>query len=565
MSDITYLKKIKINSFRGIKDVELNLGSRINIICGKNGTSKSTILGAIAQLFSFTKDHFSNTDLSYKTLTGKPFISSFSEHFRISEEYDAPGSMDITLDVYDAYSKKHINGLALDLVDIADRKARVVIRNNIPSPYSTNTSRKITHPVIYLSLKRLMPISERILYDPVANAYLDDNKSDFIALSNKILCKPSGVQVTSTKGTMHSTVVHGTNYDHESVSAGEDNIGQILLSLFSFKQLKEAYPDYHGGILLIDEADAGLFPAAQKEFLQVLSNQAKKLNIQIVMTSHSPILIEEVKKLSEFSPKEYKTFYLTDSFGGISLIENMSWDQILADLFTETIQVSGQNMLPPINTYFEDQEAVDFFNSIVIEKKYKKILKKLDNITLSCDHYITLLKNRVSEFTHKSLIILDGDVTKANAYKGVVRLPTNLPPDQLLFDILFRLDPSDEFWKNDIFFTKAVFWRISSNLCSRLGLSSVGALSDYDLNKLVKLEHSRNANPPIREDFKKFYKTPEIQSLLKRVHTNPFRLFLDKNPDIKSEFMTRLNSSLKFIFEEGYHVPTSKVTALLDE
>ncbi|MCV4777503.1 AAA family ATPase, partial [Escherichia coli] len=72
-----------------------------------------------------------------------------------------------------------------------------------------------------------------------------------------------GSSVTATKGTIDSMVVHGDNYDHQSVSVGEDNVGQLIQAIFSFKRLKETYSDYHGGILLIDEADAGLFPAAQ--------------------------------------------------------------------------------------------------------------------------------------------------------------------------------------------------------------------------------------------------------------------------------------------------------------
>ncbi|EPJ9057222.1 AAA family ATPase, partial [Acinetobacter baumannii] len=57
-SNITQLKKIKVNHFRGLKNIEINLGDRLTVICGKNGTSKSTILGMIAQIFNFDKNHF---------------------------------------------------------------------------------------------------------------------------------------------------------------------------------------------------------------------------------------------------------------------------------------------------------------------------------------------------------------------------------------------------------------------------------------------------------------------------------------------------------------------------
>lgn len=84
---ITKLKKINVVKFRGLKNINIEFGSRLTVICGKNGTSKSTILGIIAQIFSFTKDLSKNPEVDltqYKTLTNGSFKSAFSEHFRDS-------------------------------------------------------------------------------------------------------------------------------------------------------------------------------------------------------------------------------------------------------------------------------------------------------------------------------------------------------------------------------------------------------------------------------------------------------------------------------------------------
>ncbi|MFH4351328.1 AAA family ATPase, partial [Acinetobacter baumannii] len=107
-SNITQLKKIKVNHFRGLKNIEINLGDRLTVICGKNGTSKSTILGMIAQIFNFDKNHFDGSDINFKTLAGKNFKSSFREHFRFSKTYDLPGTMDVEFEIFDAYFKKII-------------------------------------------------------------------------------------------------------------------------------------------------------------------------------------------------------------------------------------------------------------------------------------------------------------------------------------------------------------------------------------------------------------------------------------------------------------------------
>ncbi|WP_258019282.1 ATP-binding protein [Yersinia enterocolitica] len=122
---ITKLKRIKINKFRGLKDIEFDLGNRITVICGKNGTSKSTILGVIAQVFSFRKDYSkpqSGLLSKHKTLTDTRFESNFSDHFRFSEKFDTPGSMDIEFTVYDGSFDCMLDELTLKLYDTQGRK-----------------------------------------------------------------------------------------------------------------------------------------------------------------------------------------------------------------------------------------------------------------------------------------------------------------------------------------------------------------------------------------------------------------------------------------------------------
>ncbi|EYU48496.1 AAA ATPase domain protein [Acinetobacter baumannii 1457504] len=131
-SNITQLKKIKVNHFRGLKNIEINLGDRLTVICGKNGTSKSTILGMIAQIFNFDKNHFDGSDINFKTLAGKNFKSSFREHFRFSKTYDLPGTMDVEFEIFDAYFKKIIPDLKLRLYGSEDRpQSRPVVRDNL--------------------------------------------------------------------------------------------------------------------------------------------------------------------------------------------------------------------------------------------------------------------------------------------------------------------------------------------------------------------------------------------------------------------------------------------------
>jgi len=67
-------------------------------------------------------------------------------------------------------------------------------------------------------------------------------------------------------------------------SSGQDNLGQILLAILSFRKLKEEQGEqWQGGILLIDEIDATLHPAAQSKLIKLFIQEAKENKLQILL------------------------------------------------------------------------------------------------------------------------------------------------------------------------------------------------------------------------------------------------------------------------------------------
>lgn len=269
----TKLKKLVIEKFRALNNVEVELGDYITVVCGKNGTSKSSILGIAAQIFNFERDYVKGNTISFRQVAGGLFKSQYSEHFRISDRFDQPGSMIVNIELHDGYTDQNATA-KLELMK-RGKSPRPVVRNNSAVKKGENTSRNFTHPVIFLSLKRLYPIADRN-YKVIDFEYLNEHRQEFIGLTNELLNRQSSL-ATGTEGTINSAVAHGNNYDQESVSAGEDNAGQIILALMSFRKLKEEYVDYKGGLLLIDEADAGLFPTAQVNLLKILDRECKAL------------------------------------------------------------------------------------------------------------------------------------------------------------------------------------------------------------------------------------------------------------------------------------------------
>ncbi|WP_229775616.1 ATP-dependent nuclease [Pseudomonas laurentiana] len=557
----TYLSKINIVRFRGLSDLTVPLGKRITLLCGKNGTSKSSILGIAAQVFSFEKDYTKDTPLEFRTLTGTKFESRVSEHFRLSKKFDQPDSMNTSVSIHDGYTAEDVD-LTLKLYDSKDRnKPRPIVRGNTLAD-GENTSRNATHPVIYLSLKRLTPISQRAKYSEHDIDFLSKNKREFVSLSNKLLSKRSATSVTATTGTIKSAAAHGTNYDHDSVSAGEDNAGQILLALFSFRKLAEEYPDYKGGLLLIDEADAGLFPAAQRQLIKILTDECKKLNLQVIMTSHSPTMIEDIQKLSAADEKNYQNIYLSDTFGPIRIQENVTWPQIFADLHVQTIPVDT-NLLPQINIYFEDKEAFDFYSAIITDRTIKKVTNPLKDVALGCTEYIKLVKRKIPEFSTRSLIVLDGDVEGVKGMDSILKLPGRLPPDQLIFEFLFNLPPNDSYWKNNIGFTKPVFMTLCEKISETLQIDP--ANTEIDLFALIESHKARSTpqDQRLRSHFKNFANDTTFLSMVNGgAAKNPYRAWVKHNTEAVEDFRSRVRSSLQNTMSGGHGVDPAMLRAL---
>ena len=113
----TYIKEINIKKFRALNNLDINFSPNLNIICGQNGTSKSTILGVLAQICSFESEYVNNSkkSLNYQTIGGKDFKSKFSEHFRFSKVFDkpktknAPDYWDIGIKVHDGYTNEPLD------------------------------------------------------------------------------------------------------------------------------------------------------------------------------------------------------------------------------------------------------------------------------------------------------------------------------------------------------------------------------------------------------------------------------------------------------------------------
>ena len=251
--------------------------------------------------------------------------------------------------------------------------------------------------------------------------------------------------------------VETDKYDYLTNSAGQDNIGQILIAILSFKRLRENHKDnWKGGLLLIDEIDATLHPSAQKKLIELLIGEAKNNHFQVVCTTHSTDLLKYicVKNIfhDEKSNNNIELYYFTNANGKLVVLRSPDFNMIRNDL---NIQSNVQNK-NEIKVYSEDKETRWFLKQLI--PNYMNYLN-LMNVSLGCHELITLL-NADMEYFGNTIIVFDGDVKLEKEIKendkvikqlnNIIILPGGKSPEMVLYEYLINLPPEHEYWNKSL-------------------------------------------------------------------------------------------------------------------
>lgn len=469
----TRVEKLTIEKFRAFSPgASLSVGEKITLIAGQNGTAKSTILGMLSQPLGFPNRSKGDSQyttayhgidlLTLKTITGEYFKAEYSEIFRMSAEFDPPQEHKYTVflagDTVIPTSLVATQGLVVTSEARKDQKKnhlRFVTNSDSRAPGEGN----FPHPVIFLGLERLRPLAtcEKI---STAQCALDSGDKTYWENSYKqILYTPPGEQVVSeeintgnAKGTYQS--VRTGAYDSLGASAGQDNVGQILTAIISFRALKRQLGDkYQGGLLLVDELDASLHPTSQEILFRILFEACNDLSLQVVATTHSLTLL---KFADEFSPPCSKLAYLQKRGGKIHIHEGADFSFVERDL--AHIRKPTPKAAKPIKTtvLFEDSVGSEFFKQVTgnVFSKYIKIhITPQNNKEMSLpDNVLSrLAKSKIPEF-RKIIYVLDpdGQSMASSVTDPIIALPGGSAIERLLFQFLASLPDDDSAWENDL-------------------------------------------------------------------------------------------------------------------
>lgn len=424
--------------FRKLGSLEIKLAPRVTLIAGRNGVGKSTVLALIAGASGLTrgaeksKSYFgslpnSNAEEILKLSFERDFVAEESQKPSVLLTYDLAGEK--------FHKKGNVSGSEsrLRVVPRNEPKgARLVDGVNIPA------DGKVPIPTIYLGMMRVLPVGETdpdaLLCSPAAMDKLDyqvyhEFTDRIIPTGNSVL--NDAVTIQSVKGTRKRAIYPDyAGYDSTTVSLGQDSLSSIATALASFSRLRRVMgDDYRGGLLVIDEIDAGFHPHAQIELLDELKSKARQLDIQVIATTHSLTMLEHAHldifdKKKKGQPLDQIAYLKAGK--PIEVLDVADFGAIRDDMHMKLRKAPA---VPSVKVYVEDDEAALYLAAILTTKRRSEIKAstgcKLEIVAarVGCSNLVGLLS--ADDYFHSVVIVLDADTTTVNAgnAKNVVRLP----------------------------------------------------------------------------------------------------------------------------------------------
>jgi predicted ATPase len=425
--------------FRKLGGIQIEISERITLIAGRNGVGKSTILALIAGSSGVARSKF-------KTYLGIEARLNTEEILRLSFTRDYVKSVSDRPYVLLNYKLGDKSFVKKGNVSGNEKRLRVVPRNEpkatiIIEGVTIPESGKVPVPTIYLGMTRVIPTGEtnpeclqtsKVSMEP-EDLRIYQEFSEAVIHSGAVL-QDGNVIAQSISGTKKNSLYPNyTGHDATTVSLGQDSLSAIATSLASFSKLRrEMGSEYRGGLLVIDELDAGFHPRAQTKLVDQLKSKARELQIQVIATTHSLTMLQHAHK-DIFNDRRMgvppdQIVYLK---GGnpIELLDVTDFSAVHADMHMQLLRVTPDKKI--VKVYVEDDEASLFLLAILTAAR-KKFIKdatgyRLDVVPVhvGCSNLVGLIK---ADDHFKSVVIaVDADASgvKGSNALNVVRLPVD--------------------------------------------------------------------------------------------------------------------------------------------
>lgn len=455
------IKEINFNVYRKLKDISITLGPHINVISGSNGTCKSSILHIASNSFksvSSTDDKVNDINslkvISQLNKLANPKIESLT---RGDKEYNDPASGISGVLYKCTYADEYELSFRRHNTTNSSKK-----RFAVKPQYGKGSGDSLPKlPIIYLGLFRLFSYGEFSSDESIKNISTT-LPEEYITELQEMYFDFTGYKIDIntmfSMGTIKNRPDFSTNQpgvDSNTISAGEDNLFIILLSLLSLKYYYNSITSDQTieSMLLIDEFDATLHPSFQIKLFDIIRKFSLNYKIQVIFTSHSLSLIEHSLKTRSST----NLIYLIDDIFKVSTMKDPDIYKIEMYLNELTKNESYIDNLIPIFT--EDNEAREFLKILFIHYKNQTGKNITDyfhivNASFSSETIKSLAGDTILlRSTLRSINILDGDQhSDENLNNQLIVLPGKKEPESLIFEYSKDLLHSEttKFWDNEV-------------------------------------------------------------------------------------------------------------------
>jgi predicted ATPase len=258
------LEWIEIKGLRGWTGQRFELRYPIMAIVGENGVGKSTVLHSAAAVYN-------PESVPKRMVRGR---GQFASDFFPNTTWDKIEGAEIK------YQGKQ-----------GDMPVSGTIRKPTKQWLGNNT--RPSRPVVYIDLSRIQPILARVGYSKITKTTHSEasaipfDQYRLARLSSIMGREFDGAKMALTDIDNHREVPvlghQGSSYSGFHQGAGETTITELL---------QTDLPQY--SLVLIDEVETSLHPRAQRRLVRDLAERARELELQIILTTHSPYVLEEL-------------------------------------------------------------------------------------------------------------------------------------------------------------------------------------------------------------------------------------------------------------------------------
>lgn len=377
------LEWLEIRGIRGWSGQRISFNFPIVAVVGENGSGKSSVLQAAACVYQAP------------TSKGRTWFPT---------EFFPETAWDKMQDVRISFGYK-------------EGDAHIVSSIRKPTSRWLGQPSRPERAVAYIDLSRLQPVATRVGYARIAkNKHLEHSASPFdkdqVARLSEIMGRHydnarmalSNIDVTREIPVLSK---FSKNYSGFHQGSGETTVMELLRSHL---------PKH--GLVLIDEIESSLHPRAQRRLIRDLANAARLQECQILLTTHSPYVLEELPLAARI--------YILESAEQKQIVDGVSPE------FAMTKMDDEQH--PEIELYVEDNNTKIWLSEI-LSRHSPELFVRCSIVPYGAANLGVALGQMVQNhrFARPTRVFLDGDQAPQ---PGCIVLPGFDAPERVVFNDL---------------------------------------------------------------------------------------------------------------------------------